>query len=68
MSSLPGRRVGLAILRIEAEETVPGSVLIRIETVDEVMGDERRDPRYFASCDVALAHLGEWLREWSNDG
>ena len=68
MSSLPGRRVGLAILRIEAEEIVAGRVVIRVETIDEVMGDKRVQEAFFAGSEAALAHLGEWLRAWSGDG
>ncbi len=67
MSALPGRRVGLAILRIEAEEDVTGRVVIRVETVDEVMGDKLVQEHFFAGCDQALAHLGEWLRAWSGN-
>jgi len=70
MQSLPGRRrVGLAILRIELEDAVAAQehVLLRIQTIDDVVGDKRSHERSFASCELALAHLGAWLRDWSED-
>jgi hypothetical protein len=64
MSSLPGRRAGLAILRIELEDAVADRVLIRVQTIDDVVGDTRSQERSFASCELALAHLRDWLEDW----
>ena len=69
MSSLPGRRVGLAILRIEREDAGGGRVLVRVQTVDDVVDEERRShERSFARRDEALAYLGDWLASWPDEG
>lgn len=65
MSSLPGRRVGMAILRIELDDAVGDRVLIGVRTVQDVTVD-RRDARErsFASSEQALVYLSDWLNDW----
>ena len=65
MSSFPGRRVGLAVLRIELEDAVADRVVIRVQTVCDVAADRKQShERSFAVREDALAYLGEWLAGW----
>lgn len=61
MSPLPGRRAGMAILRVEREESTPDRVLIRVRTVDDVVEEPDGDERAFSAASPALEHLREWL-------
>jgi hypothetical protein len=65
MSTPPGHRAGLAIVRVELEETDASRVLLRVTTVDDVT---RREPmpegEPFADVEAALAYLRSWLDSW----
>lgn len=64
MSSLPGRRVGLAIVRIEIEDAVEDHVVINVKTIDEIDPPATPHERSFASGELALGHLRGWLADW----
>lgn len=65
MSPLPGRRAGMAILRVELEEITPDRVLIHVETVDDVVEHDTPDERAFRSCSDAIEYLGTWIERWA---
>lgn len=64
MSALPGRRSGIAILRVEIEELEPERVLIRLTTLDEVLGAASAEDCAFASPTEAIHYLRDWLQSW----
>jgi len=65
MTTPPGRRAGVAIVRIEIDEATPDRALIRVNTVDDVLGDEQSEQRAFLAPVEALDYLRAWLEGWS---
>jgi hypothetical protein len=61
MSSPLVRRAGVAIVRIEIDEATPERALIRVNTVDDVLGDEHPQQRAFLAPAEALDFLRAWL-------
>lgn len=64
MTSPSGRRAGVAILRIEIDEVTPDRALIRVNTLDDVLGDEQPEQRAFLAPAEALDFLRAWLERW----
>lgn len=63
MTQLPGRRVGVAIVRVEAEDAAPDRFLIRVTTVHDVSSGEEPVSTPFTTVEHALAYLRTWLSD-----
>jgi len=65
MTPLSGRLAGMATLSVELEQTDPDRILIRIRTVDDVLGGAAGDERPFGDAQAAISYLAAWLENWA---
>jgi hypothetical protein len=65
MSALSGRRAGLAILSVELEEINADRPLIRVKTVNDVVGGGMAEERSFTTSASTLEYLRDWLEAWA---
>jgi hypothetical protein len=65
MTAGSDHRAGVAIVRIEIDAATPDRTLIRVETVDDVVGGARPEQRVFADSAEALDHLRAWMHAFA---